>query len=505
MSGRAGRAACFGLLLCLPFALYGVNLDDYFLGDDFDLLVSIHDQPASYFWQLLYANESGDAWRDAGLDEALGRGYLRPVKIWLLEANQIVSGTDPFGYHLTSTLVFSALLISVFLLFEELLPRRRPFALLAAGAVGLHPTFAEIVPFITAREEILAALFGVLAILGFVRFRRRGASPLPFYAFYALALLSKESALPVAAMALGYDLAYREIDLRSARGRRDALRVHAPTLLLILVYLGLRTLAFGNPKGGDVGETHFTSLAALARFHSAFFRSLLAPSQLAVPWPGLLALLVVLGAVAALLRVWRRGELAHLAPLLLFVGPVWYAGSTALQHGTYFTTRHHGMAVIGLGLLLCTLLASATRRLTPMRQWCISGALLAGCGLAFVPPAYALARHYHAAAGVVERVRQAIDEHTRHLPDGCSVKLLNVPQWTERPWYFGWGLRSALSRPFTPGGLAERCLVYDARNVALTKADIVPPKHFDLVIDVATSTPRGSGAAPAPPRGGPRR
>jgi hypothetical protein len=343
MSGRAGRAACLALLACLPFALYGVNLDDYFVGDDFDFLVSMHDQPASYFWQRLYANEAGDVWKDAGFDDELGRGYLRPVKIWLLKANQVVSGTDPLGYHLTSTLVFSGLLVAVFLLFEELMPGRRPFAWLAALAVGVHPTFAEIVPFITARDEALASLFGVLAIRGFVRFRRRGTSPLPFYVFYALALLSKESAFPVAAVAVGYDAVHGEIDPRTEQGRRSAWRAHGPTLLLLCAYFGLRIVAFGNPKGGDVGETSFTSVGALLGFHPALFRSLLAPSQLRFPWPGWLAAGIGLGVAAGLVQVWRRDDRDRCLRLLAFVGPAWYLGATALLHGTYFTTRHHGM------------------------------------------------------------------------------------------------------------------------------------------------------------------
>ena len=139
MEGRAARAACIAILFCVPFALYGINLDDYFVGDDFDFLVSMHEKPAWYFVERLWDNESGDVWSDAGFDSALGRGYLRPVKIWLLKSNQLISGTSPFGYHLTSTLVFSGLAIAVFLLIEALLPGRRHYALLGSS-VSLGPS-----------------------------------------------------------------------------------------------------------------------------------------------------------------------------------------------------------------------------------------------------------------------------------------------------------------------------------------------------------------------------
>lgn len=502
MEGRAARAACIALLFCIPFALYGQNLDDYFVGDDFDFLVSIHDQPPRYFFERLYDNEAGLVWQDAGFDAALGHGYLRPVKIWLLKANQLVSGTDPFGYHLTSTLVFSGLVIAVFLLAEALLPGRRHFALLAAAGTAMHPTFAEIVPFITARDEALAALFGVAALHAFVRFRSSGVSPLPFYAFYALALLSKESAFLVAAVAVGYDVVYGYADPRTREGRRQALAAHGPTLLLLTGYFGLRFVAFGNFKGGDVGETHFTSIDALLRFHGWFFKSLIAPSQLALPAPRLVGALCLLFVGGASAFVMLRRDRRRYARLLLFVGPIWYLGATGLLHGTYFTTRHHGMAVIGLALLGCVLLAGVTERISLARQRAFAAALLVVCALAFVPPTRALSRSYDAASGVVSRVRQAIDDATRHLPDGCAVHVKNVPQQTERPWYFGWGLRSALSRPFTRGDLANRCVVVNHRNLALTKAKIAMPARFDLVIDL--DVVRG-GPDPQRPRAGDRR
>jgi len=498
MEGRAARAACIALLACIPFALYGINLDDYFVGDDFDFLVSIHEQPAAYFAARLWDNEAGSVWRDAGFDSAQGRGYLRPVKIWLLKADQLVSATRPFGYHLTSTLVFSALVVGVFLLLESLLPGRRPFALLGAAAAALHPTFAEVVPFITARDEALAALFGVFAILAFVRFRERGRSPLPYYACYALALLSKESALPFAAIAFGYDLTLGRASLRAREGWRRLARAHAPVALLLVAYFGLRLIAFGNFMGGDVGETRFASPAAFLTFHAWLFRSLVAPSQLALPWPRAVGALAVAAALAGTAYVLLRGDRRRYARLLVFLGPAWYVGATALLHGTYFTTRHHGMAVIGLAMFASALLAGVTERLAPASQRAVCAALLVVCAVAFVPPAYGLARSYDAAAGVTERVRQAIDEQTRHLPDGCAVRITGVPQWTERPWYFGWGLRSALSRPFTPGDLANRCVVVNARNLALTHARIEIPERFDLVIDIDTRTverPRRRGAA----------
>lgn len=65
-----------GLLLIalalLTAAIYVPNLHDYFLGDDFDLIGSFYDKPASYFLRLLADNASGDAWKT--WDSTLPRG-----------------------------------------------------------------------------------------------------------------------------------------------------------------------------------------------------------------------------------------------------------------------------------------------------------------------------------------------------------------------------------------------------------------------------------------------
>lgn len=483
MEGRAARAGCIALLCCVPFALYAANLDDYFIGDDFDLIVSFHGKGAGYLAGLLFANESGDVWKDAGLDPALGRGYLRPVKIWSLALDEALYGTWPVGYHVTSTLLHGALAAVSFLLLELLLPGRRPFALLGGAVVAVHPVFGEIVPFISGREETLAALFGAGAITAFVRFRVAGGSLALYYALYGLALFTKESAVPVAAIAIGYDVVHGHLSLRSPEQRRAALAVHGALLPLAGVYLGLRAVAFGNVVGGDAGDAGFGSPGAFVRYHAGFFRSLVAPAQMGLPFPRVVGSAGALAVLAGSLLVWRRGDRAAIARLL-FAGPVWYAGSTALYYGTYFDVRHHALPITGLALFATLLLATVTERLPPARQQALALTALAVCAFAFVPPARDLSRSFDAASGVVERVRRTIDAQTADLPDGCAVRVKNVPQRIERPWYFGWGLRSALSRPFTPGDLANRCTVVNRRNLALTKSRTPIPARFDRVLDL---------------------
>ena len=89
MTRRLGWPVALALL---ALALYARNADDYFIGDDFDLIHSFYGKPFAYFPALLWSNESGDVWLEWGLDPALGRGYLRPLKIWVLALDAAIKG-----------------------------------------------------------------------------------------------------------------------------------------------------------------------------------------------------------------------------------------------------------------------------------------------------------------------------------------------------------------------------------------------------------------------------
>jgi hypothetical protein len=77
-------------------------------------------------------------------------------------------------------------------------------------------------------------------------------------------------------------------------------------------------------------------------------------------------------------------------------------------------------------------------------------------------------------------MRRLIEERTAGLPDGCSVRLDNVPQWEVAPFYFGWALQSALKRPFSPSDLAARCTVIEPENIRLNRYRFAVPERYDL-------------------------
>jgi hypothetical protein len=475
------------LLAALAALLYAANLGDYFIGDDFDLIGSFWGRSPAELLALLWSNESGEAWKSWGIDPALGRGYLRPLKIWLLAADAALWGTWAPGWHLTSTAVFAAVALLVHALLARALPGRPALAWCGAAAVTLHPIFAEVVPFITTREETLSIALGLGALLAFVRHRDDGRSPLPFYLLLALALLAKESSLAFLPLFAAHELARGRIG--PGRPLRPLLVTWLPVAAILAAYFGLRLAAFGNFVGGSGEPTWFFQRQALA-FYPRFLASLGDPTLLAfggVP----LALGLVAAPLAAAALAWRRIG-ARLRQDLLFFGPLWFFGSSALYTGVYFATRHHLLPAIGLAMFAVLALGALLEAGILARERRAAAALLAGALLLYLPPALTTSLEWHQAGGVVRELRAEIERSAADLPDGSAVLVADVPQLLLPPFYFGWGLLAALRDPFTPSDLADRLVIVNPRNRELTRVETPAPAGFDRVLQL-----RGAERVPA--------
>ena len=233
-------------LVVLSFALYLPNIGDDFLGDDYDLIASFHDQPAPYFVKLLVSNHAGEVWGGSDVESGISYGYIRPVNIWTLALDYFLWGPRAPGFHVTSTALFAALVVLVFLILDLLVPGRPLLPFLCACVTAMHPVFSEVVPFIAAREEILAAMLGMWAIYAFARHRIQGRSLWPFYPLYAGALLSKETGIATILFVVGFDLVQGRLFSRSRERWRGLFHDYFPVVALVFGYFCLRLAAFGH-------------------------------------------------------------------------------------------------------------------------------------------------------------------------------------------------------------------------------------------------------------------
>ncbi len=116
---------------------------------------------------------AGLAW--SGVTLALTRSYAsnwHPLTWISLMLDVDIFGLDPWGFHLTNNLLHTANAVLLFLLVRSLTGSLWRSAAVAA-LFAVHPLRVESVAWIAERKDVLAAFFGFLALLAYVRHVRR--------------------------------------------------------------------------------------------------------------------------------------------------------------------------------------------------------------------------------------------------------------------------------------------------------------------------------------------
>ncbi len=150
--------------------------------------------------------------------------------------------------------------------------------------------------------------------------------------------------------------------------------------------------------------------------------------------------------------------------------------TTALFYGTYYDDRHHSLPLVGLAIAGAMAFEGALSRVTDRWRAASVGAALVAATVLLLPATLRAAHVFHEASRVTERARAEIEALTRGLPDGSAVLLVGTPLQEDPPFYFGWGLTSALKRPFTPSDAATRLRIVDRRSQTLNRSRVAVPQ-----------------------------
>ena len=229
---NARRAAA--LVALVAVAVYWGTLGHGFVWDD-----HIHIESAPFVQDPSNAGVllSAPFW----LGHVAVEGSGRPLLLASLLGDRALWGDAPAGYHLTNVLLHAAAAAALTLL-ASALAVSWPVGLLTGLLFALHPVQSEAVCAVSFRADLFAALFVLLALLA--ARRAHAGRPVAWTAaaagFFALALLSKENAVVLPALAL---LADRLTPPPRASARRTAAQLMAFTLVLAAY------AAFRVPRG----------------------------------------------------------------------------------------------------------------------------------------------------------------------------------------------------------------------------------------------------------------
>jgi Flp pilus assembly protein TadD len=192
-------------------------------------------------------------------------GVYQPLGWMILEAQYVVFGLNPWGYHFTSLILHALNTVVLFVLTVPLLACCRPGgepedskvctlgAGLAVALFAVHPLRTEVVAWASCQTYLPCALFYMLAILAYLRAVRERPGPrwgwlAASWFLFAAALLSKAVAvsLPVVLLILDvYPLRRLAGGPRRWLGRdvRNVWWEKVPFLALSLIFVRLALLA----------------------------------------------------------------------------------------------------------------------------------------------------------------------------------------------------------------------------------------------------------------------
>lgn len=269
------------LITALIFAAYGNVIFNFFIGDDFGLVVYLREAIKSP--DLLIRD-----FRGSWLGSPTAQFYRPFISVTVL-SDYFLFGRDTTGYHVTNVLYLVAPALCLYFIVRsmagpKLLEKLPAWPFLAALLFGLYPLHAETVAWITGRVDSVVTAFYVGSVLAYMRWRDTkrnwyfGASIF----LMMLSLFSKEMGIMVPATLAAYELIVEHgNESRTLLRRvRDAALKSAPFWVVLAGYFVLRRYALGTFVGGyDDAPFSFSDLQTLKYNWEHGLRALMIPAN----------------------------------------------------------------------------------------------------------------------------------------------------------------------------------------------------------------------------------
>jgi protein O-mannosyl-transferase len=384
LSARPGVAE---LLACAVAAV--VHIATLGFGFVYDDVPQILKNPAIHAWNFVPQYFTAHVW--AAIYPNSTGNYYRPLFLLWLRLNYALFGTEAAEWHLTSV---ACHVVATWLVFRiaQKLSGDRMTAFVAALVFAVHPAHVENVAWVSGVTDPLMTCFLLGSFLAFLGFResRRVLHAALSLALFALALLSKETAVVLPVLVFAFALIFRqgsEDPETRAQGSSDtenqvprlfaAIRACAPYLVLDVIYAVVRLRALGKWSHATVPIAWSEVLLTWPAVWWFYIRHLILPPPLsefysldyvtqATAKAVLVPLALVLAAALALYFVIRelaQKDVARFAVVLIVVPLLPVLDLRSLTVGDIVHDRYLYLPSAGFALLVALAIGELARRM----------------------------------------------------------------------------------------------------------------------------------------------
>lgn len=381
---RRRDAAVCALLSVAVFAAYRGAFQVYFLNEDFSWLWRCR-MGANTIWTLLTR------------DVMLGLYSWRPLLQLWFGLNEAIWGVHPFGFRLAILVSHAAGACVLYAIGTQVGDWRR--GALAALIFAVHPLHVESLNWTCAAGGPISTAFLLVALLGYLRWRRGVGSVWVVWASFALALATQETAVVFLALVVAADVLIPGPAPRIAA----RVRLYAGVIAVVAGFALLHRVATAATMNMYmVGFNPRWSLSPVALVGFVLRKLQVAAAMLLTLDAQPSAVILPIAAALALgaLVCWWRGRplgLWGLACIVIATAPF-----ALLPLGPY--PRHLYLALVGFAVLFAELLASVAEVLG---RWNRRIAVVCVAGLMVLWLGYMMRRIDAEMAGFIERGRLA--------------------------------------------------------------------------------------------------
>lgn len=258
------RVSIFLILFMLSFTLYINTYSNEFAFDDKEI---VHNDHRIRSMGSLPSIFSEGFWLSSD------SGIYRPLTILAFAFNYLISGTDPWSYHILNQLLHGMNVMLLYLFIGNF-SLKTNIRFVSAAVFAVHPAAAEAVNLVSGRAELLSMAFTLLAFHLFLQ--RKSGSHYLFVSFvcYFLGMLSKETSMILPAFLLAHHIYFKRSD------RKAFLLPLTGFAITLILYVSIRYMVLGGfgPQesqqfffGIPWSTTAYTMLKGIAHYWSMAF------------------------------------------------------------------------------------------------------------------------------------------------------------------------------------------------------------------------------------------